>query len=85
MNRMISITYPESLANSLKLSDKDFKKEMKMSSLVKLFELGKISSGTAAKVLGLSRLDFLDGVARYEVSVIGFIDTDELDNDIANA
>ncbi len=85
MNRMISITYPESLANSLKLSNKEFKKEIKMSSLAKLFELGKISSGTAAKVLGLSRLDFLDGVARYKVSVIDFIDSEELDNDIANA
>lgn len=85
MNRMISITYPESLANSLKLSNEDFKKEIKMSSLAKLFELGKISSGTAAKVLGLSRLDFLDGVARYEVSVLDFIDSEELDNDVANA
>lgn len=38
---MINIEYPESLANSLKLSDVDFKSEMKTSSLVKLLKWGK--------------------------------------------
>jgi len=53
--------------------------------LVKLFELGKVSSGVAAKVLGLSRLDFLELLAKYDVSVLGGYDTDELDEDIENA
>ena len=60
MKGMINIEYPESLANTLRLSGKDFASEMKTTSLVKLYELGKVSSGVAAKVLGLSRLDFLD-------------------------
>lgn len=85
MNRMINITYPESLANSMRLSIKDFEKEIKISSMVKLYELGKISSGIAAKVLGLSRIDFLDIVSKYKVSVIDFSDIDELNSDIANA
>ena len=54
MKGMISIKYPESLANSLKMSGKDFEDEMKASSMVKLFEIGKVSSGMAAKVLGLT-------------------------------
>lgn len=36
MSGAIKISYPESLANSLKLSYKAFEKEIKMSSLVKL-------------------------------------------------
>ena len=82
---MINIEFPESLANSLKLSGKDFKSEIKKSSLVKLYELGKVSSGVAARVLGISRLDFYELLAKYSVSVFGNIDTDDLDEDIKNA
>jgi len=85
MKGMINIEYPESLANTLRLSGKDFASEMKISSLVKLFELGKVSSGIAARVLGLSRIDFLELLAKYNVSVLGGYDTDDLNEDIANA
>jgi len=85
MKGVINIEYPESLANTLKLSGKDFESEMKTSSLVKLFELGKVSSGVAARVLGLSRLDFLELLPKYNVSVLGGYDTDDLNEDIANA
>ncbi|MFO7869297.1 MAG: UPF0175 family protein [Bacteroidales bacterium] len=85
MKRKINIEYPESLANTLRLSGKDFVLEMKISSLVKLFELGKVSSGVAAKVLGLSRLDFLELLAKYNVSVLGGYDNNDLNEDIANA
>lgn len=85
MDRLINITYPESLANSMKLSVHDFEKEIKISSMVKLYELGRVSSGIAANVLGLSRLDFLEIVGQYKVSIIDFHDIDELNNDIINA
>ena len=85
MKGMIKIEYPESLAITLRLSDKDFASEMKISSLVKLFELGKVSSGVAARVLGLSRLDFLELLAKYNVSVLDGYDTNDLNEDIANA
>ncbi|HUH17991.1 UPF0175 family protein [Albibacterium sp.] len=82
MNRTISIEYPEYLANSLRLETKDFKNEIKTSSLIKLFELGRVSSGTAAKVLGISRVDFLDLLAKYNVSI--FYESD-LREDVINA
>ena len=85
MKGMINIEYPESLANSLRLRGKDFENEMKISSLVKLFELGKVSSGTAAKVLGLTRLEFLELLAKYKVSSLGQYDEDDLRDDIENA
>lgn len=82
---MINIEYPESLANSLKLRGKDFENEMKTASLVKLFELGKVSSGIAAKVLGLTRLDFIEMLAKYEVSPLGQYDIEDINEDITNA
>jgi len=85
MNGIINIEYPESLANMLRLNDKEFAAEIKISSLVKLYELGKVSSGVAAKVLGLSRIDFLDLLAKYNVSVLAAYDTDDLNEDIENA
>jgi len=82
---MIKIEYPESLANTLRLSGKDFESEMKISSLVKLFELGKVSSGVAARVLGLTRVDFGELLAKYNASVFGAYDINDLNEDIANA
>ncbi|MDD2631630.1 MAG: UPF0175 family protein [Bacteroidales bacterium] len=85
MEEIINIEYPQSLANTLRLSGKDFESEMKTSSLVKLYELGKVSSGVAARVLGISRLDFLELLARYKVSILVEFDTDDLKEDISNA
>lgn len=85
MERLIAVTYPESLANSLKLADKEFEKEIKTISLIKLYELGKVSSGTAAKILGINRVDFIEKVGEYEVSIFNFHDENELNEDIANA
>lgn len=82
MAEIISIEYPEYLANSMRMNKNDFEKEIKISGLVKLFELGKVSSGTAAKVLRISRVDFLELLAKYKVS---FLDTDHLKEDLENA
>ncbi|NCA84840.1 MAG: UPF0175 family protein [Clostridia bacterium] len=85
MEGMINIAYPESLANTLRISGKDFESEMKTISLIKLYELGKVSSGVAARVLGLSRLDFLELLSKYNVSILAGFDTDDLEEDISNA
>lgn len=85
MKKTISIEYPESPANSLQLTGKAFENEMKRSALVKLYEMGKISSGMAAQALGLSRIDFLDVLADYRVSSMGVNEPDDLNEDIENA
>lgn len=85
MRKIIKVEYPQSLANTLRLSGQEFASEIKTSSIIKLFELGKVSSGIAAKVLGLTRLDFLDLLAKYKVSVFEHYDTDDINEDMANA
>ncbi|GGE41678.1 UPF0175 family protein [Psychroflexus planctonicus] len=82
---MIQIKYPKYLANTLKLNAKDFELEMKVSSLVKLYELGKISSGVAAKVLNISRVEFLELLSKYKVSIFETYNEDDLSEDIVNA
>ena len=82
MSQIISIEFPDYLANSMRMNKSEFGKEIKISGLVKLFELGKISSGTAAKVLELSRIEFLELLAKYNV---GFLNVEDLNEDLQNA
>lgn len=85
MKRTINIEYPEDLSNTLRPNPREFESEIKTSSMVKPYKLGRVSSGVAAKVLGLSRIDFLELLAPYNVSVIGNFDADELNQNITNA
>ena len=82
MTKIISIDYPEFLANSMRMNKDDFGKQIKESSLVKLFEIGKVSSGTAAKVLEITRVEFLELLNKYKV---GFLNVDNLEEDLSNA
>lgn len=81
MERLLSVTYPQSLANSLKLADREFENEIKTISLIKLYELGKISSGTASKILGINRVDFIEKIGEYQVSVFNFYNENELNEE----
>lgn len=85
MKHLISINYPESLAFSLKMNNEEFQNEMKTLSLIKLYELGKISSGFASKLLNISRIDFLDILEKYNVSYFYKDVEDELESDLENA
>ena len=82
---MINIKYPESLADILKVSGKELESEIKKSAIVNLYERGRISSGTAAKVLGMSRLDFLELLSEYKVSVFSGFNSDDLSEELNNA
>ncbi|MBE8714508.1 UPF0175 family protein [Sphingobacterium hungaricum] len=85
MEAEILISYPESLALSLKMNDAEFKNEIKTLSIVKLYELGKISSGISAQLLNLSRMDFLELISKYKVSYLQATSDDELESDLNNA
>ncbi len=85
MEHLISINYPESLAFSLKMNVNEFQNEMKVVSLVKLYELGKISSGFASKLLKISRVDFLELLGKYNVSYFDNGLESELESDFENA
>jgi predicted HTH domain antitoxin len=82
MAQVITIEYPDYLANSMRMSTDNFEKEIKTSALIKLFELGKISSGTAARVLQITRIEFLELLAKYS---IGFLSGIDLMEDMKNA
>ena len=84
MNGQITISYPTSLAWTLKMKDKEFEQEIKAISMIKLYELGKVSSGIAARLLNMTRLEFLKLLAYYNVSYIAASEK-ELEVDLKNA
>ncbi|MBF0410029.1 MAG: UPF0175 family protein [Candidatus Riflebacteria bacterium] len=84
MQHQLSINYPQSWLDVLQLSRNSFEEEARMAMAVKLFEMKRLSSGMAAKLVGIPRVLFLLNLHRYNVPMID-IDENELLEDIKNA
>ena len=69
---------------SLKTTPAEFEAEARLLPAVKLFELGRVSTGMAAELAGISRVAFVLALERFGVSPIG-VDPSELADDLANA
>jgi predicted HTH domain antitoxin len=76
--RVIEIPYPETLPVVLNLSPDAFEHEAKMALAVKLFELGRLTSGQAARLAGVSRVTFLLECERFGVPSVAW-DRDEIE------
>ena len=59
--------------------------ELKTVAIVKLYELGRLPSGKAAKLLGISRVEFLELLGKYKVQYMAPFSGEELLRDIENA
>ncbi len=78
------IDYPPSLPDALQCSREQFEQEAKMAMAVKLFEMKRLSSGMAAKLVGMDRVSFLLSLHRYGVAMID-LDEEELQSDMDHA
>ncbi len=65
---VLTIKYSDDILFSLKESKEEFEEEARYLLALKLYELGKISSGKAAKIAGVSRVAFLLRMGMYRVS-----------------
>jgi predicted HTH domain antitoxin len=64
----VSIEVPEAALTALGKNEDDLGRELLTAAVVKWFELGVISQGKGAEILGLSRAEFLDTLSAYRVS-----------------
>ncbi|HQZ98253.1 MAG TPA: UPF0175 family protein [Pyrinomonadaceae bacterium] len=56
--------------------------EIKMIVAARLFDIGELSSGQAAKLAGITRRDFIESVGKYGVSIFQY-SVEELERDLA--
>jgi predicted HTH domain antitoxin len=80
----VQLDIPEETLISLKTDAESFAQDLKLLGAIKLFELGRLSSGRAAQLAGKSRVEFLLMLGRYGVSPFQLTE-EELHQDILNA
>ncbi len=70
----LKIKYPVGFENSVRLTKSEMGQHLCLMAALKMFELGKISSGKAAELAGMSRVDFFEACGRYRVSIFNYLD-----------
>ena len=80
----ITLSIPDETLQALQTTPEDLGQEMLLVVAIKLFELGRLSSGTAANLAGIPRTVFLTKLADYGVDTFRLTEA-ELAEDLANA
>jgi predicted HTH domain antitoxin len=65
-----TIRYPEDIPQTLKMSDEEFVEELRFLGAAKLYELGRLSSGKAARLANMERVPFLYRLSQSGVAAI---------------
>jgi len=80
----LAFDYPDELSVALGKRPAEAVKEVKLMAALMMFKTGRVSSGLAAKLAGLSRVEFLLTCGQHGISV--FQQTpEELENDLEAA
>ncbi len=79
----VQIHLPDTVFSALRKAPKEFVQEMRIAAAVKWYELGDISQEKAAEIAGLNRAEFINTLARYQVSVFQYT-VEELAEELAD-
>ena len=79
------VEFPEEILVSLKTSEDELIKEMKLALAVKYFKEKKLSVGQAAELAEMPEEDFMRYLGEEEISIFRYDDFEELEEEIENA
>ena len=82
--KTLKIPYPEDLPKALGETPEAFERELRFLVAAKLYEMGRISSGRAAEMADMNRVEFLEALGRYRIPVFNY-SLEELEREIREA
>ena len=68
----LKIKYPKGFEMAVHMTKEEMEQHIRLMAAIKMFELGKVSSGKAAELAGMSKIEFLETCGRYRVSVFNY-------------
>ena len=80
----IHIDFPEDIQQILQRNDVELADDLKLYGAMMLFGQGKLSSGTAARMAGLSRVEFLLRCGEYNIPVMQ-LEPNDLEEELSSA
>lgn len=81
---IISFELPDDAVLSMHVQPSEIERELRMAAAVKLYEMGRFSSGAAARIAGVPRVVFLAKLADYGVDTFRMSE-EELLADVSHA
>ena len=69
MTKELIVQYPDGLELAAQATPEELEAQIRLMAALKMFELGRLSSGKAAELAGVSRVEFLEMCGRYGVSI----------------
>lgn len=77
----LTIDYPEGLERAVSTTREELGTQIRLMAALKMFELGKLSSGKAAQLAGITRVEFFEMCGRYLVPIVNY-SSDEIDAEL---
>ncbi|MCC6607975.1 MAG: UPF0175 family protein [Anaerolineae bacterium] len=80
---IITIDYPKGLETAVSMTKQEFAAEVRLMAALKMFESSKLSSGKAAQLAGISRVEFFETCGRYQMSIMNYSE-DEIEAELTS-
>ncbi len=68
----IHLSAPEDFEAAVHMTRQEFEYHLRLMAALKMFDLGQISSGKAAELCAMSRIDFFETCSRYRISPFNY-------------